>query len=313
VRAGHPVLTERGGRIQCIGDGVRFLNLCCGSGGASRCTCHHYGLRRIESGGDKRMLDDRNYWYRIWYWIIKLTKPERRVLPGLAIADRQEKSVAVSAAASTAATAATAATASTVATATASTTATAASTTAISATTASAAVFLRAGFVDGEGAAHVFLAVQRVDCRLSFFIRSHFHKPKPFASACLAVVDHLCRRDIAVLSEQLLEIRVRTLVAQISDIKLLTHRSISYVWVDLRPIALTRGSSRAKNEKEVDPATDAGEMRRREEQTRTATKAILRTFLQADPPPTPVKAYRRRPALKRKKSRPSFLADYEHG
>jgi hypothetical protein len=97
--------------------------------------------------------------------------------------------------------------------------------TATTASEAAGTFFLRTGFVDSEGSAHVLLTIQRGDRRLGFFIRRHFDESKTLASAGLAVRNDLRRRDIAVLTEQLGQICVTALVTQIAHVKLLTHRS----------------------------------------------------------------------------------------
>jgi hypothetical protein len=103
------------------------------------------------------------------------------------------RSITVSTAGSTAATAAaavtTAATATTTAAAVATTataTTTAVTTTAAATTTATAG-FLRLGFIDGEDAAIVFLAVQGCNRGRGFGIAAHFHESETLAATGLAV------------------------------------------------------------------------------------------------------------------------------
>jgi len=126
------------------------------------------------------------------------------------------------AAAATAAAVAAAATAAAAATE-AATAAAAAADAATTTTAATSAVFARAGFVDGQGAAAMFLAVQGSDRRLGFLIGPHFDEPEPLGSAGVTVVDDLGRDNRAVLAKQLLELRAIDLVAQIPNVKLLTH------------------------------------------------------------------------------------------
>jgi hypothetical protein len=135
-----------------------------------------------------------------------------------------------SAAAAFAATAAAATTVAAAATAAATTTesaaAAAAAATESAATTAAAAtpaIFARAGFVDGEGATAVLLTVQGCDRRLGFLIGPHFDEPEPLGSAGVTVVDDLGGDNRAVLAKQLLELRAIDLVAQVPNVKLLTH------------------------------------------------------------------------------------------
>jgi hypothetical protein len=129
----------------------------------------------------------------------------------------------------TAATTPTAASAAITSTASATSPAAAAATTATTsaipaaATASSATLFARAGFVDGEGAAVVLLAVQRRDCRVGFVVVGHLDKPEALASSSVAIVNDLGRNHLAMLSEQLLQFRAIDLVAQIPDIQLLTH------------------------------------------------------------------------------------------
>jgi hypothetical protein len=130
-------------------------------------------------------------------------------------------SSASSAAESAAASSATAAVSSAATTAAAS----AVSTTS-SATTAAAALFARARFVDGEGAAAVLLAVERRDRRIRFRVAGHLDKSKTFASPGVAIVDDLCRHHGAMRSEKLLELGAVHAVGQIAHVQLLSHRDL---------------------------------------------------------------------------------------
>src|SRR6266542_2464004 len=114
-----------------------------------------------------------------------------------------QRSVAISAVAAIAATAATA------------TTEAAATTTA---TTATWAIFAGLGFVDGQGAAFVLLAVEGGDCLLGLFIVGHFDEAEAFASAGVAVIDDLSAFDRAVRREQLFEDRAIDVIAQVPHI-----------------------------------------------------------------------------------------------
>ena len=114
-------------------------------------------------------------------------------------------------AATTTATAATTESAATAATAPEST----AATTPASATTA---LFARSGFIDGEGAATMFLAIKTSDCGLSFLIGRHLDEPKSLAAAGVPVVDDLGRYHLPVRGEQLLELGTGDVVAQVPDV-----------------------------------------------------------------------------------------------
>jgi hypothetical protein len=94
------------------------------------------------------------------------------------------------------ATAATPTTATTTAATTISTAATTATATtpaakATATTTATRAVFLGPGFIDGQSAAVVLLAVEGGNGRLRLFVRGHLHETKPFAASGVTVVDDL--------------------------------------------------------------------------------------------------------------------------
>jgi len=96
----------------------------------------------------------------------------------------------ISAAAATTAAVATTATATTTAVATTATTA------------ATGTAFFWLGFIDGQGAATIFLAVERGDGRCGLGVATHFDKAKALASASVAVGDDLCALHRAVRGEQ---------------------------------------------------------------------------------------------------------------
>src|SRR5580692_10168297 len=82
------------------------------------------------------------------------------------------------------------------------------STIAASATTTaatSAAFFAGTGFIDGEGATAMLLAVEGGNCRLGFLIGAHFDKSEPFAAAGVAVVDDLGGYHLPMRGKQLFE------------------------------------------------------------------------------------------------------------
>jgi len=144
--------------------------------------------------------------------------------------------VAAATAAATVATATPAAT-TTATTAAESTSAATASTTTTAAAT-EATFFARAGFVNGEGAAAVLLPVQGGNRGVCFAIVGHLHEPEALASARVAVVNDLGGKHLPVLAEQLFELGAIHLVAQISDIQLLSHRSISWAWLICGPVLI---------------------------------------------------------------------------
>jgi hypothetical protein len=177
-------------------------------------------------------------------------------LVAIATAAVAAATAAATAAITTPATATTAATESTAATTTAATTEPTAATTA-----STTAVFARAGFVDGEGTSAVLLTIEGRNRRLGFVIRAHLDEAEALAAAGVTVVDDLRGDHSPVLTKQLLQFRAIHLVAQISNIQLLTHFDL-HVWVDCGPNALD-GSFWA-GAKEVDTPTDAGGLRTKE-------------------------------------------------
>jgi hypothetical protein len=121
--------------------------------------------------------------------------------------------------------------ASTAAVATAATATTPAATTvATASTTATATVFLGLGFVDGEGATVMLLPVEGCNGGLRFFITAHFHESETLAPTGIPVLDHLSALDGAVLGAQLLQIGVRDIVAQISDVQFPAHFNAPASW-----------------------------------------------------------------------------------
>jgi len=147
------------------------------------------------------------------------------------VSDKYEASelVTAAAAAGAAGTAtATAAVAAAAASAAASTTAAAAvaAATAAGAATASAAAaaaFTRAGLVDNQGASADIAAIDGGDCLLRFVFGRHFDEPKAASFAGVAVGDDLRGSDVAGFGEQLMELLVGGLIAQIADIEFGCH------------------------------------------------------------------------------------------
>src|SRR4051812_46528117 len=75
---------------------------------------------------------------------------------------------------------------------------------ATAAAAAAAAVLTGPGFVDGEGAAVVLLAVEGGDGRICLGVVGHFDEPEALAAAGVSVVDDLGGHDLPVLGKQLL-------------------------------------------------------------------------------------------------------------
>jgi hypothetical protein len=131
--------------------------------------------------------------------------------------------VAVASVSAVAAATAAASIASAAATAASAAEATAAATTAAASSAAEAPFLAGAGLVDGEGAAIVLLAVEGLNGCLGFVVVRHLDEPETFTAAGVAIVDHLGRKNLAVLAKQLLEFRAIHLVAQVPDVQLLSH------------------------------------------------------------------------------------------
>jgi hypothetical protein len=142
----------------------------------------------------------------------------------VAIAISAVAAVATTTAAATVATTTASTTATAEAAATAAASAVAATTTTTAATTT--ALFARAGFVDGQGAAIVLLTVEGGNRGSRFLVRGHFDESEAFASAGVPIVDDLSRDDLSMCCEQLFEFRAIDGVAQVPDIQLLTHRNL---------------------------------------------------------------------------------------
>jgi hypothetical protein len=109
--------------------------------------------------------------------------------------------VATVSAATAAAEATAAATAAESASAAAATAATESATTAAAATTAATAFFTRPGFVDGQGASAVLLAVEGCNGSLRFLVVGHFDESETFAPAGVPIVDDLGGNHLPVSAE----------------------------------------------------------------------------------------------------------------
>jgi hypothetical protein len=114
-------------------------------------------------------------------------------------------------------TAAAAATTTSVATATA--TATATVTTAAAATT----FFTRTGFVDSQTTAVLLLIIERSDGRTGGVVVAHFDEAEAFATAGVAILNHLRATDFAILRKQVFQGAVRHRVRQIAHIQFHSH------------------------------------------------------------------------------------------
>ena len=115
------------------------------------------------------------------------------------------------------------------ATATTAATAAAVAATSTTAATAAAPLFLRPGFVDGQGTSVVLFTAETSDGRLGLLISAHLDKRKTLAAAGVAIFDHLGAPHCAEWSEHRLQVRTADGIAQIANIQLLTHNSISFM------------------------------------------------------------------------------------
>jgi hypothetical protein len=122
-----------------------------------------------------------------------------------------------------AATAISAITATTIATVSAATTTAAAAISAAATTAAAFALFHRTRFVDREGAAVDFLAMEFCDGRLRFFRRAHFHETKAAGTTRHAIIDHLHPGDIARLGKEIGQVVFRHAEGQIAHIEFYAH------------------------------------------------------------------------------------------
>jgi hypothetical protein len=107
--------------------------------------------------------------------------------------------------------------------ATVSTATTTAAATISTATAAAFALFHRTRFVDREGAAIDFLAMEFRDGRLRFFRRAHFHETKAAGTTRHAIIDHLHPRDIARLGKEIGQVVFRHAEGQIAHIEFYAH------------------------------------------------------------------------------------------
>jgi hypothetical protein len=104
-----------------------------------------------------------------------------------------------------------------------STATTTAAATVSAATAAAFALFHRTRFVDRQGAAVDFLAMEFRDGRLRFFRRAHFHETKAAGTTRHAIIDHLHPRDIARLGKEIGQVVFRHAEGQIAHIEFYAH------------------------------------------------------------------------------------------
>jgi hypothetical protein len=128
--------------------------------------------------------------------LLKLFEIERRSRESIPIASTTA-AVSTVAAATTAATVATATAATTGVSTSAATTA--ASTVSTTTTAAARALFAGFGFIDGQRAAAMFLAVERGDRRLRFIVAGHLDESEALAASGQPIADHLRTVDGSML------------------------------------------------------------------------------------------------------------------
>src|SRR5262249_43159095 len=94
---------------------------------------------------------------------------------------------------------------------------------AAAATPTPAAFSLRPGLVDRQGAAVDLRPVEGGDRGLRLLVALHLDEAEPLGSAGVAVHDHLGRHDGAVRLEDLGQVAVAHLVAEVADVQFLRH------------------------------------------------------------------------------------------
>jgi hypothetical protein len=114
-------------------------------------------------------------------------------------------------------------TAATTTVATATTAAAVTTTATAAAATATGTVFAGLGFIDGQSATTVFLAVQGCNRGLGFLIGAHFHETKTLAATGVPIGDDLRAVHGPMGREQFLQSGAIDIVAQITNIQLLAH------------------------------------------------------------------------------------------
>jgi hypothetical protein len=134
------------------------------------------------------------------------------------------QSVAITTATTTTGTAATTAAATAgITTTTAASTTTAVTTTTAASTTTWTTAFLGFGFIDGQGATTMFLAIESRDGGCSFSVATHFHETETLAPTGFPVRDDFGALDGAMRAKQFLQRRAIHVIAHVSDIQLLAH------------------------------------------------------------------------------------------
>ena len=98
-----------------------------------------------------------------------------------------------------------------------------AATPAVTTTTATAARLLGTSLIDRQSPAVLFAIIQTFNRLTGGVVVAHFDETKPFAAARIAILNDFRTSHVTVLSEHFFELRVINAVAQITDIKLLTH------------------------------------------------------------------------------------------
>ena len=88
------------------------------------------------------------------------------------------------------------------------------------------------------------LAVQGGDGRLGFLIGTHLHETETLAAAGLAVGDDFRLLDLAMLGEQLLEVRAGHAIAEITDIQPTAHLRSPRRWALRSPVFHSPGDSK---------------------------------------------------------------------
>jgi hypothetical protein len=138
----------------------------------------------------------------------------------LGFGELEAASAATTAATTTAVSTATAAAESTAA---ATTAAAASEGTATAASTAAAALFTRTGFVDHKVAAVEVFTIHLADRFISALFGGHGDEGKPAGALGHAIDDELNFGHLAILGEQVLEVVLRGVERQITDIELGAH------------------------------------------------------------------------------------------
>jgi hypothetical protein len=122
-----------------------------------------------------------------------------------------------------------AATATTVAATAFAATATATATATVAAAATTRSLLWWARFVDCQITALNRFTVQCGDCCLSLLVSAHFHKAKSFGAASVTIHDHLSGSHCTVSGEQILQVTIANIIAQVANIQFLTQFTSSSV------------------------------------------------------------------------------------